>query len=184
MKRTLFILSPTMFASEHLHGHSQWTPCAYSTTHSLARSMCRRVSILSCLTVPRHLLQGHIWQEGFASGELTADLYDDVQPAMADWVSQGLKTYIYSSGSRQAQKNLFTYTQAGDLRGLLSGFFDTTSGLKVSFKVAHFTTHACIPCLQMYMTACPVYAADAVQMHVNQGLCNMHPVRHRISLCL
>lgn len=133
--------------------------------------------MLSCPAMHWHLLQGHIWQEGFASGELTADLYDDVQPAMAAWVSQGLKTYIYSSGSRQAQKNLFTYTQAGDLRGLLSGFFDTTSGVKVSFTLAHFTTHACIPCLRMYMTACPVYAADAVQKHVHQGLCNMHPVR-------
>ncbi|KAA6421349.1 MAG: putative bifunctional methylthioribulose-1-phosphate dehydratase enolase-phosphatase E1 1-like [Trebouxia sp. A1-2] len=76
-------------------------------------------------------LQGHIWQEGFATGELTADLFHDVQPAMAAWVSQGLKTYIYSSGSRQAQKNLFGYTSMGDLRGLLSGFFDTSSGAKV-----------------------------------------------------
>ncbi len=78
-----------------------------------------------------HMLQGHIWQEGFASGELTADLFPDVQPAMAAWISQGLKTYIYSSGSRQAQKNLFGYTSMGDLRGLLSGFFDTASGAKV-----------------------------------------------------
>ena len=78
-----------------------------------------------------HTLQGHIWQEGFTSGQLTADLFHDVQPAMAAWVSQGLKTYIYSSGSRQAQKNLFGYTSMGDLRGLLSGFFDTSSGAKV-----------------------------------------------------
>lgn len=77
-------------------------------------------------------LQGHIWQEGFTSGQLTADLFHDVQPAMAAWVSQGLKTYIYSSGSRQAQKNLFGYTSMGDLRGLLSGFFDTSSGAKVN----------------------------------------------------
>lgn len=75
--------------------------------------------------------QGHIWQVGFASGELTADLYEDVQPAMTGWASAGLKTYIYSSGSRQAQRNLFGYTKAGDLRDLLSGFFDTSSGPKV-----------------------------------------------------
>ena len=88
-----------------------------------------------------HMLQGHIWQEGFASGELTADLYHDVQPAMAAWVSQGLKTYIYSSGSRQAQKNLFSYTSMGDLRGLLSGFFDTSSGAKVGTLCS---IHACL----------------------------------------
>lgn len=75
--------------------------------------------------------QGHIWQEGFATGELTADMYQDVQPAMAAWVSQGLKTYIYSSGSREAQRNLFGHTKDGDLRGLISGFFDTKSGSKV-----------------------------------------------------
>ncbi|KAL3130630.1 hypothetical protein ABBQ38_008024 [Trebouxia sp. C0009 RCD-2024] len=76
-------------------------------------------------------LQGHIWQEGFAKGELTADLYEDVQPAMAGWVSQGIKIYIYSSGSREAQRNLFGHSKDGDLRGLLSGFFDTSSGSKV-----------------------------------------------------
>ena len=58
-------------------------------------------------------------------------MYEDVQPAMAAWVSQGLKIYIYSSGSRQAQRNLFGNTKQGDLRELLSGFFDTKSGSKV-----------------------------------------------------
>lgn len=77
------------------------------------------------------MCQGHIWQDGFATGELTADMYQDVQPAMAAWVSQGLKTYIYSSGSREAQRNLFGHTKDGDLRGLISGFFDTKSGSKV-----------------------------------------------------
>jgi len=76
-------------------------------------------------------LQGHIWREGFASGQLRADLYRDVPDALATWRSQGIKTYIYSSGSRQAQRDLFAHTQVGDLRPYLSGFFDTTSGVKV-----------------------------------------------------
>jgi len=96
-----------------------------------------------------HALQGHIWQEGFASGELTADLFHDVQPAMAAWVSQGLKTYIYSSGSRQAQKNLFGYTSMGDLRGLLSGFFDTSSGAKVG-HYSLFNTRLLV-CMCVYL---------------------------------
>ncbi len=95
----------------------------------VAKALCMRPTCTP--EAAEYTLQGHIWQEGFASGELTADLYDDVQPAMAAWVSQGLKTYIYSSGSRQAQKNLFAYTSMGDLRALLSGFFDTYSGAKV-----------------------------------------------------
>lgn len=76
-------------------------------------------------------LQGHIWHQGFASGELKAELFRDVPDALAEWRNAGIKTYIYSSGSRQAQRDLFGHTTAGDLRPYLCGFFDTTSGPKV-----------------------------------------------------
>nr|POF19042.1 putative bifunctional methylthioribulose-1-phosphate dehydratase/enolase-phosphatase e1 1 [Quercus suber] len=38
--------------------------------------------------------------------------------------------YIYSSGSRLAQRLIFGNTNYGDLRKYLSGFFDTTVGNK------------------------------------------------------
>lgn len=76
-------------------------------------------------------LQGHIWREGFASGQLRAELFRDVPDALVTWCSQGIKTYIYSSGSRQAQRDLFAHTEVGNLKPYLSGFFDTTSGVKV-----------------------------------------------------
>lgn len=76
-------------------------------------------------------MQGHVWEEGFSKGDLKAELYPDVEGSLRAWVRQGLKVYIYSSGSRQAQRNLFAHTQSGDLRPLLSGFFDTKSGPKV-----------------------------------------------------
>jgi methylthioribulose 1-phosphate dehydratase/enolase-phosphatase E1 len=76
-------------------------------------------------------LQGHIWHGGFASGALQAKMYPDVAPALARWHSMGIKTYIYSSGSRAAQRDLFGHTADGDLRAHLSGFFDTSSGPKV-----------------------------------------------------
>ena len=76
-------------------------------------------------------LQGDIWAGGFASGALVADLYRDVPDALAEWRARGVKTYIYSSGSRRAQRDLFGHTAAGDLRPYLSGFFDTSSGAKV-----------------------------------------------------
>ena len=76
-------------------------------------------------------LQGHIWQKGFQSGELKGDLYPDTAPALAEWVSKGIKVYIYSSGSRSAQLNFFKYSNSGDLRHFLSGYFDTSSGPKV-----------------------------------------------------
>ncbi|KAK9838242.1 hypothetical protein WJX84_006792 [Apatococcus fuscideae] len=75
-------------------------------------------------------LQGHIWHAGWEAGDLHACLFDDVPPALAQWHSQGIKVYIYSSGSRAAQADLFSHTQQGDMRQYLSGFFDTSSGPK------------------------------------------------------
>lgn len=39
-----------------------------------------------------------------------------------------LQVYIYSSGSRLAQRLIFGKTNYGDLRKYLSGFFDTAVG--------------------------------------------------------
>ncbi|RVW79305.1 putative bifunctional methylthioribulose-1-phosphate dehydratase/enolase-phosphatase E1 1 [Vitis vinifera] len=44
------------------------------------------------------------------------------------------QVYIYSSGSRLAQRLLFGYTNYGDLRKYLCGFFDTTVGNKRETK--------------------------------------------------
>lgn len=76
-------------------------------------------------------VQGCIWTDGFRSGALAAPLYTDVPDALAAWRARGVKSYIYSSGSRRAQRDLFGASTAGDLRPYLSGFFDTTSGAKV-----------------------------------------------------
>lgn len=71
-----------------------------------------------------------MWHDGFARGDLKCDLYRDVPDALVEWRALGIKTYIYSSGSRQAQRDLFGHTTAGDLRPYLSGFFDTVTGPK------------------------------------------------------
>jgi enolase-phosphatase E1 len=42
-------------------------------------------------------------------------IYNDVVPALKEWTSSGLKVYIYSSGSVEAQKLLFKYSSEGDL---------------------------------------------------------------------
>ena len=80
---------------------------------------------------PLKSVQGNIWTAGFARGELSVQLFDDVPAAMKDWFSKGLKIYIYSSGSRKAQRDFFSHTTCGDLKPYLQGFFDTTSGSKV-----------------------------------------------------
>ena len=84
-------------------------------------------------------LQGHVWRAGYASGALQGHVFGDVPPALQAWATAGLRTYIYSSGSREAQRLLFAHTAAaaggasgGDLRPLLSGFFDTAVGPKTA----------------------------------------------------
>lgn len=81
-------------------------------------------------STPLKLLQGKIWQEGYESGELQGQLFDDVPIALNRWRQEGKQTYIYSSGSVLAQKLLFAHTTAGDLTSLLSGYFDTAIGVK------------------------------------------------------
>ncbi|KVI02225.1 Class II aldolase/adducin N-terminal [Cynara cardunculus var. scolymus] len=50
-----------------------------------------------------------------------------------------LQVYIYSSGSRLAQRLLFGYTNYGDLRKYLCGFFDTSVGNKKEAKSLEVT---------------------------------------------
>uniref|UniRef100_A0A6N2ND36 Probable bifunctional methylthioribulose-1-phosphate dehydratase/enolase-phosphatase E1 n=1 Tax=Salix viminalis TaxID=40686 RepID=A0A6N2ND36_SALVM len=75
-------------------------------------------------------LQGHIWRTGYENNELEGVVYDDVPEALEKWNALGIKVYIYSSGSRLAQRLIFGNTNNGDLRKYLSGFFDTTVGNK------------------------------------------------------
>ncbi|KAJ6423414.1 hypothetical protein OIU84_024378 [Salix udensis] len=75
-------------------------------------------------------LQGHIWRTGYENNELEGVVYDDVPEALEKWSALGIKVYIYSSGSRLAQRLIFGNTNNGDLRKYLSGFFDTTVGNK------------------------------------------------------
>jgi enolase-phosphatase E1 len=75
-------------------------------------------------------IQGRIWQEGYRSGELKGEVYDDVPRALRRWRGQGRRICIYSSGSVLAQQLLFSCSSAGDLSEMLAGYFDTTIGPK------------------------------------------------------
>lgn len=79
---------------------------------------------------PLKTLQGMVWAEGYKSGAFTGHIYADVAAKLADWHSQGIKLYVYSSGSVAAQKLLFQHSDAGDLTPLFSGYFDTRIGAK------------------------------------------------------
>jgi len=72
-------------------------------------------------------LQGHLWREGYAAGELRAPLFADVAPALSAWRARGLSIAIYSSGSVEAQKLFFAHTDHGDLSSPISAWFDTVN---------------------------------------------------------
>ncbi|MEU1018611.1 acireductone synthase [Streptomyces sp. NPDC005898] len=74
---------------------------------------------------PLKTLQGILWAEGFARGELVSHFYPDVIPVLRRWHAQGLRLYVYSSGSVAAQRAWFAHTPEGDLLGLVSGLYDT-----------------------------------------------------------
>jgi 2,3-diketo-5-methylthio-1-phosphopentane phosphatase len=76
-------------------------------------------------------LQGEIWRDGYRAGVLRGEVFDDVPRAIARWRDAGLEVAIYSSGSEQAQRDLFSSTPHGDLTPLISGHFDTAMGPKV-----------------------------------------------------
>lgn len=79
---------------------------------------------------PLKALQGMIWAQGYAAGELKGHVYADTPDALRRWHAQGLKLYVYSSGSVEAQKLIFGHTEYGDLTPLFSGYFDTRVGPK------------------------------------------------------
>lgn len=75
-------------------------------------------------------LQGKIWEQGYQDGTLRSQVFDDVKRAFVRWRNAGKEIFIFSSGSVQAQKLLFKYTDVGDLTEFLSGYFDTEIGSK------------------------------------------------------
>jgi enolase-phosphatase E1 len=80
---------------------------------------------------PLKELQGMIWRTGYERGELRSHVYDDAIRGLRRWHADGLKLYVYSSGSIVAQQLLFAHTVDGDLGPLFSGYFDTTTGPKL-----------------------------------------------------
>lgn len=75
-------------------------------------------------------IQGKIWLEGYQSGELYGEVFQDVPPALERWHGRKIDIRIFSSGSILAQRLLFSTTTAGDLTRFLSGYFDTNTGPK------------------------------------------------------
>lgn len=79
---------------------------------------------------PLKTLQGILWKEGYVSGQIKGHVYADVPPALAAWKARHIQLGVFSSGSVQAQKLIFGYSEHGDLTPNFSQYFDTTTGGK------------------------------------------------------
>lgn len=79
---------------------------------------------------PLKTLQGILWKEGYVSGQIKGHVYADVPPALAAWKARHIQLGVFSSGSVQAQKLIFGYSEHGDLTPNFSYYFDTTTGGK------------------------------------------------------
>jgi len=76
---------------------------------------------------PLKTLQGLIWQRGYAEGDLVAEFFPDVAPALRRWHDDGVRLAVFSSGSVAGQVAFFGHTTEGDLRGLFEHHFDTVN---------------------------------------------------------
>jgi enolase-phosphatase E1 len=80
---------------------------------------------------PLKTAQGLICAEGFRSGVLHGEFFDDVPPALAAWHGRGIVLYVFSSGSVRNQQDWFANARGGELASLISGWFDlATAGAK------------------------------------------------------
>ncbi|AXI83730.1 acireductone synthase [Xylella taiwanensis] len=75
-------------------------------------------------------LQGMIWASGYQKADFTAPIYPDAAERLRAWHAAKVPLYVYSSGSVPAQQLFFSHSNAGDLSGLFSGWFDTETGGK------------------------------------------------------
>ena len=76
-------------------------------------------------STPLKTLQGIIWAEGFAAGEIHSQFFDDVPPRLFAWRDAGIRLTVYSSGSVASQVPWFRHAPQGDLTPLIEDFFDT-----------------------------------------------------------
>ncbi|GAB3122016.1 acireductone synthase [Glaciibacter psychrotolerans] len=76
---------------------------------------------------PLKTLQGQIWADGFARGEISSHFFDDAIPQLRAWHAAGLGLSVFSSGSVASQVPWFRHSPEGDLTPLITAYFDTVS---------------------------------------------------------
>ncbi|WP_353084041.1 acireductone synthase [Stenotrophomonas sp.] len=109
-------------------------------------------------------LQGMIWEAGYRNGDYKAHFYPEVAAVLKGWHAEGKPLYVYSSGSVPAQKQFFGFSEAGDLTGLVSGWFDTEVGGKREADSYHRIVEAIgVPAAQILFLSDVVEELDAAR---------------------
>jgi len=123
---------------------------------------------------PLKALQGRIWRQGYASGELKGEVYPDVPAAFERWKRQGKKICIYSSGSVLAQRLLFGSVATGDLTPYIEAFFDTQVGAKAESASYHkiAETVSCEPERFLFLSDAPMETEAARAAGMQAVLCD------------
>ena len=76
---------------------------------------------------PLKTIQGQIWAEGFAAGEIRSHFFDDVIDKLRQWHDAGVAIAVFSSGSVASQVPWFRHSPGGDLSPLIMDYFDTVN---------------------------------------------------------
>ena len=143
-------ISSTAFVRDVLFGYSRQHLPAFVATHSHERETASILEAAAALSgqddplaaliewqrrdekaPPLKAIQGLIWESGYSSGAFRSPIFADALAALRRWGAAGLPLFVYSSGSLKAQELFFRHNEAGDLRPLFSGHFDTGIGAKV-----------------------------------------------------
>ena len=136
VKDTLFPFAAAEFdAFLDAHEHDPEVTAILAEVRAIAReqdprSVLRLWMAEDAKVTPLKALQGLMWRAGYLDGRLKGHLWPDVAPCLKAWARAGLRLAVYSSGSVEAQRLLFGHSEAGDLTGLFTGFFDTKVGGK------------------------------------------------------
>lgn len=113
---------------------------------------------------PLKALQGMLWEHGYRNGDYRAHVYPDAFETLQHWHAQGVPLYVYSSGSIQAQKLFFRYSEFGDMTPLFSGYFDTTTGPKQSAaSYSQIASEIGVPAAEILFLSDIVGELDAAQ---------------------
>ena len=131
-------------------------------------------------------IQGKIWNEGYSSGELKSQLFEEAPSCLRRWHAHNLTLAVYSSGSVEAQKLLYRHTTTGNLDHLFSGWFDTKTGPKKNhesyIKIAKVMNTACHQILFISDNGEECDAAEAAGMKtlfsLREGNPDQNPRQH------